>query len=103
MLLHELNHRINNEFGAAISAVSLAARRSNNEEVKAALSGVVEVLHQFADVHRTLQMPESDTPVDAAAYLRQLCRSITRSQLECRKISLVLAAQPVRLPADRCC
>jgi two-component sensor histidine kinase len=27
MLLHELNHRINNEFGAAISAVSLAARR----------------------------------------------------------------------------
>jgi two-component sensor histidine kinase len=102
MLLHELNHRINNEFAAAISAVSLAARRSNNDEVKVVLSGVVELLHQYADVHRALQMPECDTLVDASTYLRQLCRSITRSQLEGRKISLVLAAQPLRLPADHC-
>jgi two-component sensor histidine kinase len=102
MLLHELNHRINNEFAAAISVVSLAAARSGNDEVKAALSGVTELLHQYADVHRALQMPESDTPVDAAAYLDQLCRSISRSQLDSRKIRLVLAAQPLRLPAERC-
>ena len=104
MLLHELNHRTNNEFAAAISAVSLAARRSKNDEVKAALSGVMELLHQYADVHRALRMPECDTLnlVDAATYLHQLCRSITRSQLERKKISLVLAAQPLRLAADRC-
>jgi two-component sensor histidine kinase len=102
MLLRELNHRTNNEFAAAITAVSLAARRSNNDEVKAALSGVVELLHQYADVHRALQMPECDTLVDAATYLRQLCRSITRSRLEGRKISLLLAAQPLPLPADHC-
>jgi two-component sensor histidine kinase len=102
MLLHELNHRTNNEFAAAISAISLAARRSNNGQVKAALSGVVELLHQYADVHRALQMPECDTLVDAATYLRQLCRSITRSQLEPKKITLVLSAQSLRLPADHC-
>jgi two-component sensor histidine kinase len=102
MLLRELSHRINNEFAAAISVVSLAARRSNNDEVKAALSGVVGLLHQYADVHSALQMPECDTLVDAATYLRRLCRSITRSLLEDRKISLVLAAQPLRLPADHC-
>ena len=102
MLLDELNHRINNEFSAAIRVVSLAARRSNNGEVKAALSEVVELLHKYVDVHRALQMPECDTLVDAATYLRQLCRSITRSLLEDRKISLVLAAQPLRLPADHC-
>jgi len=102
ILLHELNHRINNEFAAVISAVSLAARRSNNDEVKAALSGVVELLHQYADVHRALQMPECDTLVDAGTYLRRLCRSITRSQLEDRKISLVLAAQPLQLTAHHC-
>jgi two-component sensor histidine kinase len=101
-LLHELNHRINNEFAAAISVVSLAAARSGNDEVKAALSGVTELLHQYADVHRALQMPESDTPVDAVAYLGRLCRSISRSQLDSRKIRLVLAAQPVRLPAHHC-
>ena len=36
VLLHELNHRINNEFASAISAVSLAATHSGNEEVKLA-------------------------------------------------------------------
>jgi two-component sensor histidine kinase len=101
-LLHELNHRINNEFAAAISVVSLAAARSGSDEVKAALSGVTELLHQYADVHRALQMPESDTLVDAAAYLGRLCRSITRSQLDSKKIRLVLAVQALRLPAHRC-
>jgi two-component sensor histidine kinase len=102
LLLDELNHRINNEFFAAISAVSLAARRPNSDEVKATLSDIVELLHKYADVHRALRMPECDMLVDAATYLRQLCRSITRSLLEERKISLVLAVQPVRLPADHC-
>jgi two-component sensor histidine kinase len=102
MLLHELNHRINNEFAAAISVVSLAAARSGSDEVKAALSGVAELLHQYAQVHRALEMPEYDTLIDAAAYLRQLCGSISRSQLDTRKIELVLVAQSLWLPADRC-
>jgi two-component sensor histidine kinase len=102
ILLQELNHRINNEFAAAISVVSLAAAASNNDEVKGVLSRVASLLHQYADVHRALQMPEYDALVDVAAYLRQLCRSISRSQLDGRKIELVLAAQPLRLSADHC-
>jgi two-component sensor histidine kinase len=102
MLLHELNHRINNEFAAAISVVSLAAARSGNDEVKAALSGVAELLHQYADVHRALQMPEYDIMLDAETYLRQLCHSISRSYLDHWKIKLVLATEPLRLEADRC-
>ena len=38
VLLHELNHRINNEFAAAIGIATVAAARSGNEEVKAALT-----------------------------------------------------------------
>jgi two-component sensor histidine kinase len=102
MLLQELNHRVNNEFAAAISIVSLAASSSGNDEVKDALSRVADLLRQYADVHRALQMPDSETLVDAAVYLRQLCRSLSRSQLESRKIKLILAAQPLRLPADHC-
>jgi two-component sensor histidine kinase len=101
ILLHELNHRVNNEFATAISIVSRAAA-SSNDKVKGALSRVEDLLHRFADVHRALQMPEYDTPVDAAAYLRQLCRSISRSQLDGRQIELVLAAQPLQLSADHC-
>jgi hypothetical protein len=55
VLLHELNHRINNEYASAISAVSLAAAHSCNEEVKLALDAVSELLHSYADVHRALQ------------------------------------------------
>jgi two-component sensor histidine kinase len=102
VLLHELNHRINNEFAAAIGIVTVAAARSGNAEAKAALTGVAELFHRYADVHRLLQMPDHDTLVDAAAYLRQLCLSISRSRLDARRISLVLSAQSLRLQAERC-
>ena len=102
VLLQELNHRINNEFAAAIGVATVAAARSGNDEVKAALTDVAELLHRYVDVHRLLQMPDHDTPVDAAAYLRQLCLSVSRSQLDARQISLVLSAQALRLQAERC-
>ena len=102
VLLHELNHRIDNEFSSAISAVSLAAAHSDNAEVKLALSAVSELLHSYADVHRALQMPEADRVIDAATYLRQLCLSISRSKLDRLEIHLVLAACPLLLRSDRC-
>jgi two-component sensor histidine kinase len=102
MLLHELNHRINNEFAAIISAVSLAAASSNNDEVKVALADVARLLHRYADVHRALQMPERDVIIDAAAYLGQLCLSISRSMLDDKKIRLLLSAQSIPIQADRC-
>jgi two-component sensor histidine kinase len=102
VLLHELNHRINNEFAAAISSVSVAAARSSDQAVKAALSDVGELLHHYAEVHRALQTPDYDTQVDAAAYLHQLCLSIGRAKLDDRKIKLVLSVQSLRLPAERC-
>jgi two-component sensor histidine kinase len=102
VLLHELNHRINNEYASAISAVSLAAAHSGNEEVKLALSAVNELLHSYVDVHRALQMPEADRLIDAETYLRQLCLSISCSKLNHLDIDLVLAASPLLLRSDRC-
>src|SRR5262245_65033458 len=85
LLLHELNHRIGNEFCCAIRAVSLAAARSNNKEVKAALTHVAELLHHYAEAHHALQMPEHGIRTDAAAYQM--------------KIDLVLAARRLWLPS----
>jgi two-component sensor histidine kinase len=102
VLLRELDHRINNEFASAISAVSVAAARTKNAEVKGALGAVAELLHHYANVHHALQMPEHDTLVNAAAYLRQLCLSISRSKLDYREIRLALVAEPLRLDSDRC-
>jgi two-component sensor histidine kinase len=102
LLMGELSHRINNEFASAICAISLVASHSGSREVKAALHDVTERLHHYAKVHRELQMPEHQTYVDAASYLRTLCNSITRSKLESSNIRLVLAAQPLLMRSDRC-
>lgn len=48
LILTELSHRISNEFASAISTVSLAAARSDNGEVKAALAVVIDRLHNYA-------------------------------------------------------
>ena len=101
-LLRELNHRIKNEFACAISIVTQAAVRSGNEEVKAALTRVSELLHKFVDIHCAMERPEHHTFVNAAAYLEELCTSISRSRLDHMKIKLVLTASPLQLQSDRC-
>jgi two-component sensor histidine kinase len=102
LLIRELCHRINNEFASAINQISLAAARSRSCEVKAALDDVGKRLHHYADVHRTLQMPDHRTLVDTSLYLEQLCRSISRSKLESNNIKLALIVRPVSLPSDQC-
>jgi two-component sensor histidine kinase len=86
LLLREFSHRINNEFASAIGALSIAAR-SANVEAKAALAAVQDRLQMYARVHHALQMPEHTGCIDAAAYLRQLCRAISR----CWRLGLIVS------------
>lgn len=102
LLLHEFSHRINNEFASAIDLVSLAAARSANAEVKAALGAVENQLHNYARLHQALQMPEQGIRIDAGAYLRQLCRAISRSKLDGKGIELVLVERRVLMSSERC-
>ena len=102
VLLHELIHRINNEYSSLISAVSRTAARAVNQDVKVALADIIEVLYHHTKLHRALQMPEQDKHVDAAAYLEKLCQSISRSKLDDMKIDLVVATSPLQLQSDRC-
>lgn len=102
VLLHELNHRINNELCSAINVVSLTAARSSNKDVKAALTEVTELLHHYADIHHVLRIPEHNVRIDTGTYLRKLCVSIRRSKLDHMNIDLVLAAPRLWLQSDRC-
>jgi len=102
LLLREITHRINNELASAIQLVSITAARSSDRNVKAALAGVTEQLHNYARVHHALQMPASDECIDASAYLRGLCDSISRSKLKNRNIQLVLVDLPFQMSSERC-
>src|ERR1700682_4222233 len=102
LLLDELNHRIANEFASLIAIVSRAATSSGNDDVKRALRGVAQLLHQYAQVHRALRPPDREALVNAEGDLTELCRSIIRSKLDHMNIDLVLAAPPLLLASVRC-
>jgi two-component sensor histidine kinase len=82
LLLRELTHRINNEFAAIISTISLAAARSPHREVRVALNQAIETLDNYAAVHRCLGAPNPGARVDVAEYLGDLCDAMTRSTWE---------------------
>jgi two-component sensor histidine kinase len=102
LLLRELTHRINNELAATISFVSLSAARSGDDDAKVALAGVMQHITDSARIYRALQMPAGDNWIDAAAYLGELCRSISRAKLQHKGIELVFMECPLQLNALRC-
>ncbi|MBR1154014.1 sensor histidine kinase [Bradyrhizobium sp. JYMT SZCCT0428] len=102
LLLRELNHRIKNELTSAICVVSAKAVQSDSVAVKAALLDVVDLLHQCADVHRALRIPNQGRLSDAARYLQQLCVSVTKYRLDRLAISLLFSADDLRLEGERC-
>src|SRR6202166_3604162 len=102
LLLREMNHRINNELTIAIYAVSVKAVRSDSVAVKAALLDVVDLLHQWGDVHRALHMPEQGGLTNAATYLQQLCFAVTKYRLDSLAIRVLFSADDLRLEGERC-
>ena len=71
-------------------------------EAKAVLAAVQEQLQSYAQVHHILQLPEHSSCTDAAAYLRLLCRAISRSKLDRKGIELRLVERPFRMDSERC-
>ena len=102
LLLRELNHRINNELTNTICAISAKALESDDVAVKTALLDVVELLHGYADVHKSLRMPDPGYLADAARYLQHLCFSITKYRLDRLSIRLLFSADDFRLEGERC-
>jgi hypothetical protein len=66
-LVREQHHRTNNEFTSAINLVAVAAVRTDNRDVKAALCDVVELLHRHSEIHRVLGVPDRDVLIGAVA------------------------------------
>src|ERR1700679_3043194 len=101
LLLRELNHRIRNELNSAIYAISAKAVESDSVAVKAALLDVVDLLHQCADVHQALHIPDQGRLTDAARYLQQVCFSIAKYRLDRLAIHVLFSADDLRLEGER--
>ncbi len=102
LLISELTHRINNEFASVVNMMSFAADRTANLEAKSTLTAVMDRLEGYVRVHRALQMPEQGKRIDASAYLRELCRSMSWSKLDEKNIDLVFVEHPLSLRSEQC-
>jgi two-component sensor histidine kinase len=102
LLLREFSHRVNNEFASIIGMLSIASARTKNNEARTALNIIQDQLHSYARVHHALQMPERSIQIDASAYLRELCRAISRSKLDAKGIELVFVDHPLQMESERC-
>jgi two-component sensor histidine kinase len=102
LLLRELDHRIKNELTSAICAVSTKAEQSDSVAVKAALLDVLRSLHQWADVHRALHMPDEGRLTNTASYLQQVCFAVARYRLDYLAIRVLYSADDLSLEGERC-
>jgi two-component sensor histidine kinase len=69
------------------------------QEILAQVQGALEA---FACVQRLLYVPDVITCVDGCAYVRQLCRALTRAKLEEKDIELEFVERPLRIDSDQC-
>ena len=102
LLLREMTHRVNNEFASVIGLLNVASARSQYHEVRAALADVADHLHNFARLHRALQMPTGDGRIDIAEYVRTLCGAISHSLLMHKDIELTFVEHSFYLDAMQC-
>jgi two-component sensor histidine kinase len=99
LLLDELTHRINNELAALIAIVSRERAMNHDEAAGRALKRVYARLVNVGRVQHALQGSHSNSKLDAADYLRQLCENC-RATLE--DINVCFAGCSVSLDAERC-
>jgi two-component sensor histidine kinase len=102
LYLGELSHRVVNQYTQAVSSLSLAAAKIPDAAAKAALIAAARTLRDFANVHRTLQVPISNEAIDLTEYLWVICSAIEQARLRDRGIRLSLSGQPTPLEAQRC-
>lgn len=102
LLIQEITHRINNEYAFVVSAITLRAMRSRNDQVKAALDEAVEILMSMAYLHRCLAFPSAAT-VEMGGYLNDLCQAICNARLKERGISLFLHVEGDLLLSSEYC
>src|SRR3954469_8240612 len=101
-LVAEISHRVVNEFSEAIAMISIAAARAGNDEVQNTLERVADRLGGHAHSHRALLQPKTDDVLDLADYLERVCEAMAKAFIADNGARLLLRADHVRLPAQKC-
>ena len=98
MLLHELAHRVANNFASVASLIRRRANLVDDAEARSVLNEAVEQVMVLARVHSRLRTAGDDVSLDAKSFLEELCDDlkalIARSEplaIECTAVSRCLS------------
>ncbi|WP_417622274.1 sensor histidine kinase [Parasphingorhabdus sp.] len=103
MLLVEVDHRVKNNLAILSSLLALQERKSENAEVKSALSKAASRVHSLSKAYESLRYDNLDNiaVVDMRDFLNRLAGSLREAMALDERIELVVAAEPCDLSRDR--
>ncbi|MGQ0446370.1 MAG: sensor histidine kinase [Beijerinckiaceae bacterium] len=103
MLLQELTHRVKNSLQFIASMVMIEARSLESSDGKAALARVSRRILALAQLYSKLSEADTVAAVDAAAYLKELCRDLIASVYKDGDAFIMLKTdiESELLPTDR--
>lgn len=101
-LVEEISHRVVNEFCEAISMISIAAERAQDDIVQDTLERAADRLRSHAQSHLALLPPRTEGILDLARHLEQVCGALSKAFIADNGVRLVLQADSLLLPAERC-
>jgi two-component sensor histidine kinase len=78
ILLHEMQHRVKNNFQLILSSVSLQKHRYNGVEVQEALDHVTNRISAISLAHDQLAPREGGQTVNLSNYIQAICHSLTQ-------------------------
>jgi two-component sensor histidine kinase len=102
LLLRELNHRVKNNFQMVTALLEMQRRRAADAASEVALADALRRVQSMAQAHAYLYSPDdTGEALDLAAYLSDLCASLSDSLLLTGLVRLECQLQPVRMSRDR--
>jgi two-component sensor histidine kinase len=97
----EINHRILNEYAAAVSTLSQGALNTSEADVRSTINHATTRLMAHADLHRALLRPATAQGLNAADHLARICGAFART-LDADDPRIVMRAENLWLHSDGC-
>jgi PAS domain S-box-containing protein len=100
-LLHEIHHRVKNNFTIVSSLLSLQASRINDERLTEALLDSKNRVQSMSAIHETLYQSDNLSVIDMNTYLSKLTRDVAQNYTISTKLFLKIEAEHVVISAKQ--
>lgn len=102
LLLHEIDHRVKNNFAAVTGLIQLQRQRATDDIVRDELGVALNRVESFATAHRFLYRDGAQVDsVNMQAYLEELSAALSSGLLRSDQVRIVCISEPIEISRDR--